>query len=177
MEFIISLAFFCAISVIIINFFLILFATPFRFSSGHTDSVSSSPNYNQPPAIEHNKKSVSSIASQEEKKECALVKDAIAMISLRYQDPYFTIERLADSLGTSKRNLQRKFKSEVNSSPSKELKKMRIKCALEGLERGDKIKNVVEMAGFSSQSYFCKCFKEETGLTPSEFISESRCFS
>lgn len=171
MDIIVSLVFFSTISVIILNFFIVLFAK---------DSIK--------PVIQHKKQRPPQLKAQRtelstigiptqshgvtdiEDKDVKLVDDAIRVIKQNYHNQYLTVEKIADELGTSKRNLQRKFKIVNNSSPNKELKRVRIQNALEGLSRGEQIKQVGFDAGFSSQSYFCKCFKDITGVTPSDFI-------
>lgn len=52
---------------------------------------------------------------------------------------------------------------------------MRIKKALSLLDRRDlSIAEVAYEAGFSDPKYFSKCFKNEMGLTPSQYIEQTK---
>ena len=44
--------------------------------------------------------------------------------------------------------------------------------AFELLRKGTSVKDTAEAAGFSNQRYFAKCFKDYTGLTPTEWKAE-----
>jgi AraC-like DNA-binding protein len=172
LEIIITLVFLCSISVIIINFFLVLFAKndPLQSSPNPRDFVKKPYTNNLLPcpiSITDNNIKI------DDENDVLLVKEAMKIIADNFHNPYFTIDKLADELHTSIRSLQRKFKTVNNSSPSKELKLMRLECALNRLSQGEKIKLIGRQSGFSSQSYFCKCFKESTGITPSEFVKNN----
>ncbi len=107
-----------------------------------------------------------------EEKDKRLVDNAILLVQANFSDPYFNGEALASKLNTSQRNLQRKFKAVKQSSPSKIIRELRLEFAVSQLNEGKTIKSVVFDSGFSSQSYFNKCFKARFGCTPSEFLYE-----
>ena len=103
-----------------------------------------------------------------------IITKALSLISQEYSNPHFTIDRMADMLSTSKRNLQRKFKQHLNQTPSAMLREYRMNKATELLNKGLKINTVGYSVGFVSHSYFCKCFKQRFSCTPSEFIVNRR---
>ena len=112
------------------------------------------------------------VINNSEEKDERLVTNAISLIEENFSNPYFNGEQLANKLHTSQRNLQRKFKLVKQSSPSKLIKQHRLAFAVSQLNAGKTIKPVVFDSGFSSQSYFNKCFKAEFGCTPSEYLTE-----
>lgn len=77
---------------------------------------------------------------------------------------------LSQSCGLSTSHLSHLFKKETGMSPIEYIRKRRLLAArdllLEGRLGSSAVANVF---GFSSQSYFIACFKEEFGVTPGEF--------
>lgn len=83
----------------------------------------------------------------------------------------FSIELLADRLLISRSNLQRKLKSICGFTPGEYLKTYRLKkAATLLLENKLLINEVAYEVGFSSSSYFTKCFVKQFGMLPKEFI-------
>jgi YesN/AraC family two-component response regulator len=52
------------------------------------------------------------------------------------------------------------------------IRTIRIEKAKELLLKGDTIADTAYETGFSDPNYFSKCFKKQTGKTPSEFVKE-----
>lgn len=86
-----------------------------------------------------------------------------------YREASFSMLDLANLLAMSDRQAQRKIKSLLGISPLEALKQFRLKKAKKLLETGDQIGVVAQTCGFSSQSYFGRCFKEEYKMTPKAF--------
>lgn len=86
-----------------------------------------------------------------------------------YKNPDFSMAELANIIAMSDRQVQRKVKSVLGISPLEALKRFRLKKAKKLLESGDPIGVVALACGFSSQSYFGRCFKEIYELTPKAF--------
>jgi len=83
--------------------------------------------------------------------------------------PDLNVEYLADALATNRSHFQRKVKSLSGFSPSELIKMIRLEKALEFLEaKKGNVTEVAYMCGFSSQSYFTKCFTEYFGKPPSQ---------
>lgn len=86
-------------------------------------------------------------------------------------NPELNVEELGKSLGLSRVQLYRKIKSLTNYSPNELLRMARLKKAV--ILLGASEMTVAEIAyevGFSSPSYFSKCYKEQYGETPVEYL-------
>ncbi len=67
------------------------------------------------------------------------------------------------------------FISVFSVPPTKYIQNYRIEKAKELLVNSDgAIDEIARQVGFANASYFCKVFKQTTGLTPTEFINKSR---
>ena len=88
-----------------------------------------------------------------------------------WNDPNFTIELFNIKMGLSKSQLYRKIISLTLLSPADFIKEYRLKMSLKHLDESKG--NVSEIAydsGFSSPSYFTKCFQKRYGVSPSDFL-------
>ena len=90
-------------------------------------------------------------------------------------DPELNIEDVATNIGLSKSQLYRKIKSLTDYSPNELIKIIRLKHARHLLsQKGMNVSEVAYESGFSSLSYFTKCFKEFYKENPTEFVSRTR---
>lgn len=79
----------------------------------------------------------------------------------------FGVEILSRETGVSERQLQRKIKSLTNKSPNQLINSIRLNKAKELLMLQQyTVSEIAFMTGFSSPSYFSKCFKKEYGISP-----------
>lgn len=81
----------------------------------------------------------------------------------------FSIDLLAERLNMSRSSFYRKITSVVGMSPNDYLKNFRLNHAAELLCEGCRVTEVAERVGFTSSSYFTKCFREKFGVLPSEY--------
>lgn len=81
----------------------------------------------------------------------------------------FSTSQLASELAMSERQLQRKLKAALDITPGEYIREYRLIKARELLKTGMSVGQVAEEVGFSSQNYFARCFKLQSGQTPSEF--------
>lgn len=89
----------------------------------------------------------------------------------KFDSSELTVEYLADLMATNRSHFQRKTKTITGYSPSELIKIIRLEKASEFLKaKKGNITEVAYMSGFSSQSYFTKCFTEYFGKAPSNFI-------
>ena len=91
------------------------------------------------------------------------------LIEANFTNVDFDLRRLADQMGLSERQVQRKLRAYADRSFSECLRTYRLKRSLEMLRRGSRIAHVARAVGFRSQSYFTTCFKAEFRITPSQF--------
>ena len=79
-------------------------------------------------------------------------------------------DEIADALFISRSRLSTKFKEESGITLTEYIRTMKISEAKHLLAHSDKSLLLISThLGFSSQSHFCKVFKEVTGLSPTEF--------
>jgi len=90
-------------------------------------------------------------------------------IEQNYANPELNLSTVASCLAMSERQLQRKLKAVSGINFSELLRDYRLSksCAL--LKQQEKIAATAEQIGFSSSSYFVRCFKAKYGKTPNEF--------
>ena len=104
------------------------------------------------------------------KKDIEYVERLNGEIEKHLLDVNFSIDTLSEFMNMSRSNFYRKLKSISGMSPNDYLKMIRLKKAAELLLSKDyRINEVYEKVGFSSSSYFAKCFKEQFGILPRDF--------
>ncbi len=88
-----------------------------------------------------------------------------------WNNPEFTIDLFNNKMSLSKSQLYRKLIFITGLSPSDYIKEYRLKMSLRRLaERQDNISEIAYDSGFSSPSYFSKCFQKRYGITPTDFL-------
>ncbi|MBX2899069.1 MAG: helix-turn-helix domain-containing protein [Cyclobacteriaceae bacterium] len=92
-----------------------------------------------------------------------------AKIEQNLANEQFGVTELADALNMSRSNLLRKVKKATNLSVSQLISQARLKQGMELLRKGSlNVSEVAHHTGFSSTSYFIKCFREYYGYPPGE---------
>jgi PAS domain S-box-containing protein len=111
--------------------------------------------------------------TQEATEECSLEDKFLhkleALIAKHYTDPELDISLLASELAMSERQLQRKIKVILGTTPNNFIKEFRLKKAQVLLTSGAQIGRIALDVGFSSQTYFGRCFKESYHCTPKQY--------
>ncbi len=83
----------------------------------------------------------------------------------------FGVEQLAEAINLSRSQVHRKMVSLTNQTPSLFIRKYRLERAKKLLEQGaGRVSDIAFQVGFSSPSYFTKCFVEEFGKTPKDLV-------
>ncbi len=86
-------------------------------------------------------------------------------------DPDISVESLAEELNLSRSQLYRKIKSQTNYSAIEFIRNCRLLKAKQMIEGGNtNIKEVSFAVGFSTPSYFSKCFKQYFNVLPTEVV-------
>jgi len=102
-----------------------------------------------------------------------LLKKAVEYIVAHIDDPTIGVEKLSQELGLSRVHFYRKMKSLTNLTAVEFIRNVRLKRAAGILEQGKlSVKEVQNMVGFESAEYFRKCFKEQYGMSPSEYSAQ-----
>ncbi|MCW3121300.1 MAG: hypothetical protein JWQ38_792 [Flavipsychrobacter sp.] len=120
---------------------------------------------------------------QQSKKEDAPVADRFAgtdpftqkcydVINKHLDDTQLSVGKLAELMNINRSHFQRKIKALTGYSPSELIRNIRLEKAREMLLK--KEGNITEIAystGFTSQSYFTKCFSDHFGYPPSHEVN------
>jgi len=91
-----------------------------------------------------------------------------------YSNRDVNVEDIADHMGISVRQLQRKTKAISTFSPMDLLRIFRLRQASQLLGRHKCIAEVSEACGFKSPNYFCTCFRDYFQTTPSKFQKKAK---
>ncbi|CAM4224155.1 hybrid sensor histidine kinase/response regulator transcription factor [Zobellia nedashkovskayae] len=90
-------------------------------------------------------------------------------VTANLSDENLNVEQLAEELNLSRSQLYRKIKALTGYSANEFLRKIRLEKAKQMIENGNEsISEVCFKVGFSSPSYFTKCFKAQFGFLPTE---------
>lgn len=91
-----------------------------------------------------------------------------------YTDTDLGIMQLAAKMAMSERQLQRKIKALLGITPNNFIKEFRLKKAQVLLQNGSQIGRIALDVGFSSQTYFGRCFKEMFSCTPKQYQQQQQ---
>ena len=90
-------------------------------------------------------------------------------IQAHLADDTFGVSELADEIGMSRSNLLRKVQRSTNASASQFIRKIRLEEGMKLIKKSSfNVSEISDKVGFSSASYFIKCFREEYGVPPGE---------
>jgi len=89
-----------------------------------------------------------------------------------------SIETIASECNVSATHFRRLFKEYAHTSPQQYRTELKIVYAKRMLAESDmSVSDIAEVLGFESDSYFCRVFKKQTGMTPSEYRNSYLCLS
>ncbi|MFT4927932.1 MAG: signal transduction histidine kinase/ligand-binding sensor domain-containing protein [Phenylobacterium sp.] len=94
-----------------------------------------------------------------------------AVLEKHYSDETLDVALLAKELAMSQRQLTRKMRSLLDFTPSESIRSFRLKKAVSLLNDGVLPSAVAHQVGFTSHSYFSRCFKAQYDCMPSSFRS------
>lgn len=102
-----------------------------------------------------------------------VVKKALMYINLHFHDS-INLQSVADEIGFNRTYLAKKFKAETNLSVIDYIQRKRVDEAKFLIDLGRISTTEIGLqVGFSSYNYFCKVFKDITGLTTTEYKSRN----
>ena len=94
------------------------------------------------------------------------------IVQTHLADADFNVERIGEEIGLSRVQLYRKVKALTGQSPVELLRSARLQRGRHLIETTDMtVSEVAYDVGFTSPSYFTKCFKDEFGQNPNELRS------
>ncbi len=104
-----------------------------------------------------------------------LMETLMKYIENRIGDEDLKIEDLADAVHLGRTVFYGKIKALVGMAPSDFLRHVRMQRAEELIAKSKmNFSQIAYSVGFSDPKYFTKCFKKETGMTPSEYREKAR---
>jgi signal transduction histidine kinase/DNA-binding response OmpR family regulator len=97
---------------------------------------------------------------------------AMEIVEKHISNPDFSTETFAKQMGVSRMQLNRKLRALTDQATGEFVRSMRLKRAAQLLANkgGTTIVEIAYEVGFSSPAYFAKCFREQFGLSPSEYV-------
>lgn len=103
------------------------------------------------------------------------IKTIYKVIEENLENPEFDQDDFAMSMNMSKSSLYRKIKGLFDICPNDFIRLTKIKKAAQLFDGGnDRVAEVCYMVGFSSPSYFAKCFFRQFDVTPKDYIDSIR---
>lgn len=101
----------------------------------------------------------------------SLAEESIKFIYKNYNNSELTLKSMAVQLHVSESYLTRIIKKKANTSFSELLTKVRIEAAISIILSTASLSSleISERVGYKSQHYFCKVFKDYTGMTPTAY--------
>lgn len=97
------------------------------------------------------------------------------LIEQKLPDPNLSVEELGEQIGLSRVQLYRKTKALCGYAPNELLRIARLKRASLLLASTEKtVSEITYEVGFSSPSYFTKCYKEYFGESPTDFLKRKK---
>lgn len=98
------------------------------------------------------------------------VKKAVSIVEQNMDNPEFLVEDLCREMAMSRVYFYKKILALTDKSPSEFIRFIRLKRAADLLEKSQMFVNEVAFqVGFNDPKYFRKYFKEEFGVTPTEY--------
>jgi len=98
------------------------------------------------------------------------LKKAIAQVEAHLDDEGYTVEQLSSDMFMSRMTFYRKIQSATGHTPTEFMRTIRLRRSAELLREGRKtITEIAYATGFSSVSYFSRCFRTMYGVPPTQF--------
>ena len=103
------------------------------------------------------------------------LKEIIAHIEANITDANYNVQRLSEDMCMSRTNLYRRVHAVSGLSVIEFIRDIRLKQAALILKNhpDTPITTIQKAVGFTSSSYFTKCFKKKFGITPSEYAKQN----
>lgn len=106
---------------------------------------------------------------------CGAIAPAVRYIKKNYREQNITVGLLAGECNLSEVYLRKLFVKHLKTTPKQYLQSIRLQRAKQLLSEGRvKISDVSEQCGFQSSYNFSRFFKENTGLSPSEYAVQNK---
>jgi len=102
------------------------------------------------------------------------LKQLTALIEEYLSDTDLNVTTLGQKSGIGDKQIYRKIKQLTGMTVVEYIRSIRLKKAAMFLRQNKlSVSEILYLVGFSTHSYFTKCFKEEYGMSPKEFVSNN----
>jgi len=102
--------------------------------------------------------------------EPEFVQKVRSLVEQHLEENDYGVEQLAHDLCMERTGLYKKLTALSETTPVAFIRNIRLLRAVALLKEGElTVNEIAERTGFSSPSYFTKCFKKEFGVLPSEY--------
>lgn len=92
-------------------------------------------------------------------------------IAANISEEEFSIDVMAKQMNMSRSSFYRKLKAVTGMTPVDYMKNYRLEYSAKLLLDGVRVTEVAAMTGFTSSSYFAKCFRARFGMIPKEYVA------
>ena len=100
------------------------------------------------------------------------LKEAIAKVEAHMGDDGYSVEQLAADMCMSRMTFYRRIQSATGQKPTEFIRTIRLRRAAELLREGRmSITEISYATGFSSVSYFSRCFRTMYGVPPTQYVT------
>ena len=99
------------------------------------------------------------------------LKKAADCVERHLGDAAYNVESFSGDMCMSRMNLYRKLQSLTGQTPSEFVRAIRLKKAAQIIAsgKGETVAGIADCVGFSTPSYFSKCFREMFGVLPTQY--------
>ncbi len=103
------------------------------------------------------------------------LKRALEIAEIHISNPEFTTSEFSKEIGVSRQHLNNKLKALTDQSTREFLRTLRLKRAAQLFsQQAGNITEIAYEVGFNNLSHFAKIFKEQFGISPSEFMNSRK---
>lgn len=98
----------------------------------------------------------------------------VTLVETHLEDPDFSVRAFREELGMSKTQIHRKLTALTDQAPGEFIRTYRLKRAAQLLAaHHENVSQIAFAVGFNNLSYFAKCFKEQFGVSPSQYAAQA----
>ena len=102
----------------------------------------------------------------------AFLRKVLQFVEQNLDNSEYSVEVLSRDMGMDRTGLYRRLISVVGKTPTNFIRSIRLKRAAQLLKEGYSVAEVADLVGFSTSSYLSKCFQEEFGMRPSQYVNQ-----
>ena len=101
------------------------------------------------------------------------LKKAVDIVEKYMDDAELDIEKFSSEVGVSRMQLYRKLEALTNMTVKEFIRDIRLKRAAQLLEQNKaNVSEIIYQVGFKDLAYFRKCFREQYGMSPSDYAAK-----